>query len=397
MKIQSKSLAVLVLSITAIAFPLIPQFPLFSTDEPCMISLKENEIQRSTEAKKLELKRAGIKLLDVTKQYKNLLFPENDHLFLNEDSSTPIVLAKPVPLYNYPNKTGFHPKEVQSLISEIDTEKLYTNLKEFSGFHSRYYKSERFMESSVWLYDKLISMVTLADNYNLTIFDHGSFPQPSYIFTINGSSDDQNTIVIGCHADSINLLWPQVLAAPGADDDGSGVVTVLETLRIITDNHLTFENTIEFHFYAAEEGGMLGSLDIFSTYSSLSNKKIVAMLEQDMTGYSAKSLEKGYPEHFGIITDYTSFWLSEFVKDVIDDYCSIPYLETECGYACSDHYSAMINGFPSSFVTESKFGLDSPYIHTTQDTIEKLSFLHIAEHVKLCLGYVYELGNFTGF
>ncbi|KAL7920715.1 hypothetical protein ACQKWADRAFT_297744 [Trichoderma austrokoningii] len=56
--------------------------------------------------------------------------------------------------------------------------------------------------------------------------------------------------------------------SPGADDDGSGSVTTLEALRVIAYSDFTSKNTIEFHWHSGEEGGLLGSQDIFSSYKS---------------------------------------------------------------------------------------------------------------------------------
>ena len=64
------------------------------------------------------------------------------------------------------------------------------------------------------------------------------------------------------------------------------------------------------------------------------------MLQQDMTGYVQKTLDAGLPESVGVITDFVDQGLTEFIKTVITDYCDIPYVETKCGYACSDHASA---------------------------------------------------------
>lgn len=61
------------------------------------------------------------------------------------------------------------------------------------------------------------------------------------------------------------------------------------------------------------------------------------MLQQDMTGYVEKTLQSGKPESVGVITDYVDPALTEFIKEVIDEYCDIPYTLTKCGYACSDH------------------------------------------------------------
>jgi leucyl aminopeptidase len=116
------------------------------------------------------------------------------------------------------------------------------------------------------------------------------------------------------------------------------------------------------------------------------------MLQQDMTGYVQKTLDNGQAEHVGVISDYVSVGFTEFIKIVIESYLSIPWVETECGYACSDHASALKNGYPSSFIIESEFKYSNPHIHSVGDTLDKLSFDHIAEFTKLVLGYSYELG-----
>lgn len=73
-------------------------------------------------------------------------------------------------------------------------------------------------------------------------------------------------------------------------------------------------------------------------------------------------------------------------------YCSIPWVETKCGYACSDHASASKAGYPSAFVIESAFEYSDPHIHGTDDSIKYLSFDHMLEHARMTLGLVYELG-----
>lgn len=113
------------------------------------------------------------------------------------------------------------------------------------------------------------------------------FPHPwgqnSIIATLPGKTN--KTVVIGAHQDSINLFLPSILAAPGADDDGSGTVTILEALRVLlTSSDIvngTAENTVEFHWYSAEEGGLLGSQAIFQTYQK-EGRDVKAMLQQDM-------------------------------------------------------------------------------------------------------------------
>jgi leucyl aminopeptidase len=212
------------------------------------------------------------------------------------------------------------------------------------------------------------------------------------IATIPGRSN--RTVVVGAHQDSINLLFPALFAAPGADDDGSGTVTILEALRVLLKSRDIIkgrgENTVEFHWYSAEEGGLLGSQAIFSAYEK-AGRDVKAMLQQDMTGFVKKTLDAGEPESVGIITDFVDPSLTEFIKQVVTEYCDIPYVLTKCGYACSDHASASKAGYPSAFVIESDFKYSDDKIHTTEDKLELLSFDHMLQHAKLTLGLVYEL------
>lgn len=50
---------------------------------------------------------------------------------------------------------------------------------------------------------------------------------------------------------------------------------------------------------------------------------------------------------------------------MIEQYCDIPYVLTECGYACSDHASASKAGYRSAFVIESSFEMSDDHIHTS--------------------------------
>lgn len=54
---------------------------------------------------------------------------------------------------------------------------------------------------------------------------------------------------------------------------------------VIIESGYTPQDPIEFHFYAGEEGGLLGSQDIVSNYSARTDPpvRIKGMLQMDMT------------------------------------------------------------------------------------------------------------------
>lgn len=309
-------------------------------------------------------------------------------------TSTDVLRSSVQSTVKYPSKPQ-HNSTVKALAKDLKKKNMRKHLEKFTSFHTRYYKSDYGIQSAEWLYEQVGDTITDAgaDKYNVTVekFAH-PWGQFSIIARIPGQS--KKTVVVGAHQDSINLFLPSIFAAPGADDDGSGTVTILEAFRVLLKSDAVVQgnasNTVEFHWYSAEEGGLLGSQAIFSSYNK-NDRKVVAMLQQDMTGYIHNTIAAGEPESVGVITDFVDAGLTQFIKKTVEEYCDIPYVETKCGYACSDHASASKYGYPSAFVIESDFKYSDKNIHTTKDTIDLLSFDHMLQHAKMTLGYAYEL------
>ncbi|TVY13714.1 Leucine aminopeptidase 1 [Lachnellula arida] len=340
-----------------------------------LVELAPGKTQWVSEEEKWELRRNGQNFIDIT-EYPNL-----GALTIKKDIKFP---KKPV-----------LQDELFPLIKNLSKSNMHENLEKFSSFHTRYYKSDYGKQSSEWLLKRVQEIIkdAGADKYGVEA-KHFTHPwgQNSIIATIPGKKN--STVVVGAHQDSINLFLPSIFSAPGADDDGSGTVTIFEALRVLLTSEDIIkgkgENTVEFHWYSAEEGGLLGSQAIFSEYEK-TGRDIKAMLQQDMTGYVQGTLDAGKKESVGVITDFVDPGLTTFIKTVITEYCDIPYTETKCGYACSDHASASKAGYPSAFVIESDFADSDKKIHTSDDKIEYLSFDHMLQHAKLTLGLVYEL------
>ena len=74
----------------------------------------------------------------------------------------------------------------------------------------------------------------------------------------------------------------------------------------------------------------------------------------------------------------------------------IIYLCINDRYGCSDHFSWYKVGVDSIFTFESSFQDHSPYIHTTEDTIDHISMEHVAEFSKVIIAFAVELGLWLG-
>lgn len=226
-----------------------------------------------------------------------------------------------------------HIDDVAPLAQSLSKDNMKSNLEYFTSFYTRYYRSSTGIESATWLYNQVLAVMEQsgATAYGATVeqFAH-SWGQFSIIARIPGLTN--KTVVLGAHQDSINLYSPSTLAAPGADDDGSGTVTILEALRALLQSEAvvqgTAPNTIEFHWYSAEEGGLLGSQAVFSQYKR-DGRDVKAMLQQDMTGYVQGTLDAGLEEAVGVIVDFVDPGLTQFIKEVI----------TTVGFAIISSYS----------------------------------------------------------
>lgn len=205
------------------------------------------------------------------------------------------------------------------------------------------------------------------------------------------SSSDAGLTILGAHLDSTHLL--PFLPAPGADDDGSGTVTILEALRGLLASGWQPETDVEWHWYSAEEGGLLGSQEVVREYVKRGTP-IKAMLQQDMVAF----VKQGTQERVGIVSDFTNEPLSKFVKRLVDAYLSIPYVDTKLGYAASDHGSWNKAGFPSAFAIEATYeDCNLRRIHSGNDVIDypEFSFAHLMQFVRLSSAFVVELGGWA--
>ncbi|ORX95315.1 hypothetical protein BCR34DRAFT_629047 [Clohesyomyces aquaticus] len=343
--------AVLVLSASSAVALTIPRgsttAPTNTAEKLYTIELGPGEISQATESQKWELRKQGKHFLDIT-----------DYL----DFDISLVKRQAV---TFPTRVS-NQASVTAITARLNKANMQTNLETFSSYNNRYYKSTTGAQSSTWLFGRVNAIIAASGAAGATAkaFTH-TWTQSSVIATIPGAST--KTIVIGAHQDSINLNSPMNGRAPGADDDGSGSVTILEAFRVLLSDPRIASgqapNTIEFHWYLAEEGGLLGSQAIFNSYKN-AGRKVVAMLQQDMTGYVQATLNASQKESVGIITDYVDTGLTEFIKKVVTAYCRIPYAAME---------------------------YTSDLIHTTADTISTVNFDHMIEHGKMTVGFAYEL------
>ncbi|KAJ2045200.1 hypothetical protein IW146_007120 [Coemansia sp. RSA 922] len=291
----------------------------------------------------------------------------------------------PISLSSQPTfpTTLTHQAQVQPLLMQVSETVPRSVLTNFTTFTNRYYNNNNGKRSSAWLLDTIKSIAS--SRVNVTTFAH-RFPQSSIIARINGTSHNDEVVIISAHQDSINGNNPDTGRAPGADDDGSGTVTILEALRVFSKSSLVSKRAVEFHWYAGEEGGLLGSADIAKQYTS-DGRAIVADLHFDMTGYPTS------PPVVGIVTDYTDDNASGLVRQIVGAYTDLSTVDFTCGYACSDHASWTANGVRAALPFENQYVDGNNNIHTTRDTLGTVDFGHLVKFVNIALGFIVEVSD----
>ena len=274
---------------------------------------------------------------------------------------------------------------VQKMVNDVREINIREMIAKLSGFESRFYTSKTGIESSEFIKKTWENMTKHRSDVKVEMFKHKSFPQGSIIMTIEGSEKPEEIIVLGGHADSISNEH----AAPGADDNASGIASITETIRILMSHDFKPKRTIQFMAYAAEEVGLYGSQEISVSYRT-KKAKFLGLMQLDMTLFQGTA-----DKDIVLISDYTNKEQNLFLGKLVDEYVKVPWGYSKCGYACSDHASWSAVGYPASFPFEATFGDYSPYIHTAEDKLENYGddASHSVKFSQLATAFVVEMSN----
>jgi leucyl aminopeptidase len=285
-----------------------------------------------------------------------------------------------------------HPDQVNPLLDQLNSQELWSDLIAFSDtrpdqFPDRYSNSPSGIKAAIWLQNKITAMAQEAhrNDVSITTISTGiRYKQPSVVIKIGRSS--LPGIVIGAHMDTYQQSAKSG-TKPGADDDGSGAMTVMAIARTLISSGVSFKKPIFIIWYSAEEWGLVGSKFVVNHFMK-TKIPVEAVLQFDMTGYTTQN-----DPALWLVTDFVNPDLTTFVTKLIETYVKKPVRKTKCGYACSDHASWTKAGIKSAFPFEAEFGSDNPYIHQSSDTIDRLSLDHMMDYAKLGLAFAVELAE----
>jgi len=272
---------------------------------------------------------------------------------------------------------------VKPLMSKVDSEsqsKITASITHLQSYRTRHATSQTGVQAAHWFRDQFQAVINSLPEprralFSVRLFTHSGWAQPSVIATMKGKTSE--IVILGGHEDSTASGG----VAPGADDDASGSSSVLESFRIIANSNFVPSKSVEFHCYAAEEMGLLGSRAIAQEYKR-NNAKVFGMMQLDMTGYGNSQV--------GVVTNGVNAELTEFSRKLITEYCKIRFVNRTLFGGSSDHASWMAAGYKACFPFEAQ---QNPHIHTARDTIDKLNLTNAIEWVKLGISFVIEMSH----
>ncbi len=179
---------------------------------------------------------------------------------------------------------------ITELVNQIDSTRMKEDLLLIEGIRHRNTGEANLIATQELIKERF-------SQYGFSIIDekflHNLYEGTNLIGTQEGCGKDENVWLIGGHYDTVD-------DSPGADDNGSAIVGMLEAARVLSQ--FQFEKRIAFVAWDLEEEGLLGSSD-FVARNKDSFGKFEGYLNFEMIGYysdkiNSQTLPVGFDQLF---------------------------------------------------------------------------------------------------
>ena len=213
---------------------------------------------------------------------------------------------------------------------------------------------------------------------------------------LEGSEKPEEVLIITSHYDHVGMSDGEVY--PGADDNGSGTVALMEIARIfkhLADQGIKPKRSILFMHLTGEEYGLFGSR-YYVENPIFPLDQAIADLNIDMVGRRSTEYKKADDYIYLVGSDKLSTDLhnlsEEANKESVNltlDYTFNDDNDPQRIYYRSDHYSFAKNGIPSLFYYN---GTHEDY-HKPTDTFDKIDLPLLKKRTQLIFTTAWKLAN----
>lgn len=330
---------------------------------------------------------------------ENVLF-NNDNLLIVNESVKPFKNDGMVAVFNreakmavahrdYPVITEENPT-IREMMDQVDMDSLEATVQHLQDYQSRMWNSTNAFAASDWIAGRMAALgleVEQQPFYASTWTGSGQ-AAPNVIGIQRGTLYPDVYVVCGSHFDSFS--YEAVYGGgtcPGADDNATGVASVLESARIMTQYE--FEYSVIYCAYGCEEMGLYGS-EAYASRCQQEGMEILGYFNNDMNGYlwgDQIHIHCIYPNSVAPIGDY-------YINVGNVYFPEMPVEHKNMTYGDSDHTSFNNHGYMGIYPFED-IDHDSPYIHSPNDLIGQSvnSFEMSQRYCQMNIGCLAELAT----
>ena len=200
---------------------------------------------------------------------------------------------------------------------------------------------------------------------------------------IDGTTEASQIVLLSAHLDHLGVRKGKVY--PGADDDASGTVAVMELARALAAGPRP-RRTIIFALWGSEEKGLVGAR-YFLKNPTFDLHHTIANLEFEMIGRADPRVK---PEQLWLTGWERTNLGPELAKhgaNLVED----PHPQQHF-FTRSDNYALALDGIVAQ--TVSSYGLHSDY-HQPTDTLDKIDWEHLDRAIGSMIAPIEWLANST--
>ncbi|MEQ9466840.1 MAG: M28 family peptidase [Ekhidna sp.] len=255
-------------------------------------------------------------------------------------------------------------------------------------------------ELAGWMYGKAFEEIKAGDEAEV-IFNADYLDKPigteNVLGLLKGTEKPDEILVITSHYDHVGIINGEI--HNGADDDGSGTVSVLEIAEAFSEASKKKKGpkrSILFMTVTGEEKGLLGSRYYTDTDPIFPLENTVVNLNIDMVGRVDEAHAENPDYVYLIGSDKLSQELHELSENVNKTYTNLELDYTYNDendpnrfYYRSDHYNFAKNNIPIIFYFN---GTHADY-HKPTDTVEKIDFETMEKRARLVFYTGWEIAN----
>ena len=293
---------------------------------------------------------------------------------------------------DFPVVTEVNPT-IREMLNQVNMDSLEATVQHLQDYGSRIWNSDNAFAASDWIASRMeaLGLEVEQQPFNANTWMGSGAAAPNVIGIQRGTLYPDTYVVCGSHFDSFS--YEAMMGggtAPGADDNATGVASVLESARIMTQYE--FEYSIIYCAYGCEEMGLYGS-EAYASRCQQQGMDIIGYFNNDMNGYLY-----GDQIHIDCIYPNSVEPIGTYYMNVGEVYYpELPIRHVNFNEGDSDHTSFNNHGYMGIYPFED-YQNYSPYIHTPNDVIGTSvnSFEMSQQYCQMNIACLAEIANPVG-